>query len=104
MLILNLMDVAEQKGVKIDTAKLSARLGIPVIGFVAADRKRYPALKAQLADAAAKKQLLREDALMQYYRADAALGFAALADSQEKSSVYTQEKQAISRWRSRTRP
>ena len=32
---------------------------------------------------------------MQYYRADAALGFAALADSQEKSSVYTQEKQAI---------
>lgn len=95
VLILNLMDVAEQKGVKIDTAKLSARLGIPVIGFVAADRKRYPALKAQLADAAAKKQLLREDALMQYYRADAALGFAALADSQEKSSVYTQEKQAI---------
>lgn len=95
VLILNLMDVAEQKGVKIDTAKLSARLDIPVIGFVAADRKRYPALKAQLADAAAKKQLLREDALMQYYRADAALGFAALADSQEKSSVYTQEKQAI---------
>ena len=95
VLILNLMDVAEQKGVKIDTAKLSARLGIPVIGFVAADRKRYPALKAQLADAAAKKPLLREDALMQYYRADAALGFAALADSQEKSSVYTQEKQAI---------
>ena len=75
VLILNLMDVAEQKGVKIDTAKLSARLGIPVIGFVAADRKRYPALKAQLADAA--------------------LGFASLADSQEKSSVYTQEKQAI---------
>lgn len=95
VLILNLMDVAEQKGVKIDTAKLSARLGIPVIGFVAADRKRYPALKAQLADAAAKKQLLREDALMQYYRADAALGFAALADSQEKNSVYAQEKQAI---------
>lgn len=95
VLILNLMDVAEQKGVKIDTAKLSARLGIPVIGFVAADRKRYPALKAQLADAAAKKQLLREDALMQYYRADAALAFAALADSQEKNSVYTQEKQAI---------
>ena len=94
VLILNLMDVAEQKGVKIDTAKLSARLGIPVIGFVAADRKRYPALKAQLADAAAKKQLLREDALMQYYRADAALGFAALADSQEKSSVYTQEKRS----------
>lgn len=40
VLILNLMDVAEQKGVKIDTAKLSARLDIPVIGFVAADRKR----------------------------------------------------------------
>lgn len=95
VLILNLMDVAEQKGVKIDTSKLSARLGIPVIGFVAADRKRYPALKALLANAAAKKQLLREDALMQYYRADAALGFAALADSQEKNSVYTQEKQAI---------
>lgn len=45
VLILNLMDVAEQKGIKIDTVKLSAQLGIPVIGFVAAERKRYPALK-----------------------------------------------------------
>ena len=39
VLILNLMDVAEQKGIKIDTAKLSAQLDIPVIGFVAAERE-----------------------------------------------------------------
>ena len=95
VLILNLMDVAEQKGVQIDTAKLSQRLGIPVIGFVAADRKRYPGLKTQLADALQKKRLLDQEPLMQHYRADAALHFAALAAEKTGPSVYTPEKQAV---------
>ena len=94
VLILNLMDVAEQKGVRIDTAKLEKRLGIPVIGFVAADRKRYPALKAQLADAVTRQRQLRQDDLMDLYRADAALDFAQLA-GQFTDGIYTPEKQAL---------
>ena len=95
VLILNLMDVAEQKGIKIDTAKLSAQLGIPVIGFVAAERKRYPSLKEQLAQALQHPQILNQDVLMQHYRADAALDFAARAAKQPADGIYTPEKQAI---------
>ncbi|WP_296047830.1 ferrous iron transport protein B [uncultured Gemmiger sp.] len=95
VLILNLMDVAKQKGIKIDTAKLSVQLGIPVIGFVAAERKRYPALKEQLAQALQHPQILNQDVLMQHYRADAALNFAARAVKQPADGIYTPEKQAI---------
>ena len=95
VLILNLMDVAEQKGIKIDTTKLSAQLGIPVIGFVAAERKRYPALKEQLAQALQHPQTLNQDVLMQYYRADPALDFAARTAKQPADGIYTPEKQAI---------
>ena len=95
VLILNLMDVAKQKGIKIDTAKLSVQLGIPVIGFVAAERKRYPALKEQLAQALQHPQILNQDVLMQHYRADAALDFAARTARQPADGIYTPEKQAI---------
>ena len=95
VLILNLMDVAEQKGIKIDTAKLSAQLDIPVIGFVAAERKHYPALKEQLAQALQHPQTMNQDVLMQHYRADAALDFAARSAKQPADGIYTPEKQAI---------
>ena len=95
VLILNLMDVAEQKGIKIDTAKLSAQLGIPVIGFVAAERKRYPSLKEQLAQALQHPQTMNQDVLMQHYRADTALDFAVRAAKQPADGIYTPEKQAI---------
>ena len=45
VLILNMMDVAKLPGKSIDTALLSKRLGITVVPFVAADRKKYPELK-----------------------------------------------------------
>ena len=41
MLVLNMMDVAEQKGKKIDVQKLERLLNIPVLGFVAADTDSY---------------------------------------------------------------
>ena len=41
MLVLNMMDVAEQKGKKIDVQKLERLLNIPVLGFVAADTDCY---------------------------------------------------------------
>ena len=39
VLALNMTDVAEQRGLKIDAAKLSQRLGIPVVPLVANKRR-----------------------------------------------------------------
>lgn len=51
ILVLNMMDVAESEGKHIDTEKLRERLGIPVIPFVAADRRRYPEFRKTLKQA-----------------------------------------------------
>ena len=45
VLLLNMMDVAEDQGKKIDAEKLSANLGIPVLPFTAADSRGYDKLK-----------------------------------------------------------
>ena len=54
MLVLNLMDVAEAQGKRIDAKVLERRLGIPVVPFVAADRAHcdlfYQALDRAVAD------------------------------------------------------
>ena len=42
MLVLNMMDVAEAAGKKIDVESIEKKLGIPVLGFSAAETKRYP--------------------------------------------------------------
>ena len=56
VLVLNLMDVAKQKGMSVDTDGLSKKLGIPVIPFIAADKKEYGDLKKKLAAALDDKQ------------------------------------------------
>ncbi len=45
ILLLNMMDVAQSQGKKIDAEKLSDHLGIPVLPFTAADGKDYDKLK-----------------------------------------------------------
>jgi len=94
ILILNLMDVAEQKGIRIDTEKLSAKLGIPVIGFVASDIRRYAGLKEQLAQAVAEARIPDKEAMMKLYRQDA--DFEALVEKQPQKHVYSREKLAVS--------
>lgn len=94
ILILNLMDVAEQKGIRIDTEKLSAKLGIPVIGFVASDIKRYAGLKEQLAQAVAEARIPDKEAMMKLYRQDA--DFETLVEKQPQKHVYSREKLAVS--------
>lgn len=42
MLVLNMMDVAEAAGKKIDASAIEKRLGVPVLGFSAAETERYP--------------------------------------------------------------
>ena len=61
VLILNLMDVAKQKGMTIDTEALSKKLGIPVIPFVAADKKGYEDLKKKLVNALSEKKSMSMD-------------------------------------------
>ena len=56
VLVLNLMDVAEKKGLTIDVAALEKKIGIPVIPFVAADKKGYPELKKKLVKALNEKK------------------------------------------------
>lgn len=96
VLVLNLMDVAEKKGIHIDVDKLSRRTGIPVIGFVASDAKRYGELKEQFAKAVASGKVADQSELVEYYRQDSALSFDSLAGSQKDEELFTKEKLAIS--------
>ena len=69
VLLLNLMDIAEGRGKKIDAAALEARLGIPVVPFVAADRDHYGPFYAAIDQALAEPRAVRADVLTEYYHA-----------------------------------
>ncbi len=68
VLLLNLMDVAEAQGKKIDAKKLEGKLGIPVIPFVAADKKQYGSFHEAVERALREKKLLKLDSLVEKYR------------------------------------
>lgn len=52
LLVLNMIDVAESKGMKVSAAELSAQLGCPVLPVVASTGKGVPELKAAISKAA----------------------------------------------------
>jgi ferrous iron transport protein B len=56
---LNMIDMAERDGLKIDVAKLSAELGVPVIPTVAVRRKGLDALITQLSSAVGSVMAVR---------------------------------------------
>lgn len=95
ILILNLMDVAQQKGLQIDVEKLSRKMGIPVIGFVASDVKLYDALKETLANAVSSARIPAADDFIRSYTADTRLSFDTLVAQQEESPLFSKEKSAI---------
>ena len=95
LLLLNLMDVAEAKGIQIDVDKLKEKLGIPVMGFVAADIKQYGRLKEQIANAITMPQCVDASLLTKYYEADESISFNALVEQQESDGIYSKEKAAI---------
>ncbi|MDR1533112.1 MAG: ferrous iron transport protein B [Clostridiales bacterium] len=51
ILLLNMMDVAKEKGIAVDAKLLEERLGIPVVPFVASDPKSYGAFYDALENA-----------------------------------------------------
>lgn len=61
VLVVNMMDIAERQGKRIDTALLERRLGIPVVPMVASDRTRYDEL-AQAIEKARSQRCVIADA------------------------------------------
>ena len=55
VVVLNMMDIAEEKGYKIDSAKLSKQLGVPVIEAIAVKGDGMEKLKDAIVEAAKKK-------------------------------------------------
>ena len=63
VLVLNMMDVAEGQGIRIDTAALARKLGIPVVAMSAIRKKDYQALYQTLEKALAEKSVAAGQAL-----------------------------------------
>ena len=68
ILLLNMMDVAETQGKRVDAEKIQSRLGIPVLPFVASDRKEYDRFYAVLDSKSASGAVASPEALAQLYR------------------------------------
>ncbi len=94
MLILNLMDVAKQKGISIDTDKLSKTLGIPVIPFVAADKKSYPQLIKDIRTALSEKKSLDMSIFEERYTADDKLDYKTVRDA----VAHAEDKNVSAMW------
>lgn len=67
ILLLNMMDVAEKLGKKIDAAKIEKKLGIPVLPFVAAEKKQYQKLYTCIQDSIAHPGFLNTREIEQEY-------------------------------------
>ncbi len=65
VLILNMMDVAEDQGIAIDTGKLSEKLGIPVVPMSAIRKKNYQLLYETIEKALTEKPVLHWHAMEQ---------------------------------------
>lgn len=68
VLLLNLMDVAQEQGKIVDAQVLEKKLGIPVVPFSATDVKHYDGFYTALDRALSERKTLRTDALAERYR------------------------------------
>lgn len=68
VLLLNMMDVAKTQGKEIDVKKLENKLKIPVLPFVAADKKEYTKLYPVLERQLKEKRMLDTNALEMEYK------------------------------------
>lgn len=70
MVVLNMMDVAKEKGRNIYTIGLEKELGVPVIPFTASDKSSYDSFYNSLTKAIKEKKLLKSDALFNLYESN----------------------------------
>lgn len=68
MLVLTMTDVAEAQGKKINTDKLSEKLGIPVVSIVAPDKNSYGSFYKALEEAVKAQKKLDTSALIGLYK------------------------------------
>ncbi|MBO5208345.1 MAG: 50S ribosome-binding GTPase, partial [Lachnospiraceae bacterium] len=80
VLILNLMDIAEGMGKKIDVEAIEKRLGIPVIPFIAADKLGYPNLMQTIKKALSEKRTLNTDLFESYYANETDIPYYAVKE------------------------
>ena len=85
MLVLNMMDVAEQKGKKIDVLKIQSLLNIPVLGFTASNLKGYSNFFNTLKRAIEKPSKISSEKIREK-------ALANVSDSRESSPVLKLEK------------
>ncbi|WP_416241708.1 FeoB small GTPase domain-containing protein [Eggerthella sinensis] len=81
VLVLNLMDVAEGQGKRIDAAAVERATGVPVVPFVAADRKGYEAFYQALERAIDERLTLDATPLAAACRANSARSTTRCAHS-----------------------
>ena len=63
VLVLNMMDVAQEQGITIDVNKLSEKLGIPVVPMSAIRKKDYQILYSVIEKSLDKKPIIHSDSL-----------------------------------------
>ena len=63
VLVLNMMDVAQEQGITIDANKLSEKLGIPVVPMSAIRKKDYQILYSVIEKSLDKKPIIHSDSL-----------------------------------------
>lgn len=80
ILILNLMDVAEKLGKKIDDKAIEKKLGIPVIPFAGADKSQYPKLLQVIKQALNDKKTLNADTFENYYANETDIPYFAVKE------------------------
>ena len=80
ILVLNLMDVAEKLGKKIDAKAIETKLGIPVIPFVAADKNQYPQFLKALKKALVEKKTPDINAFEAYYANETEIPYFAVKE------------------------
>lgn len=80
VLLLNMMDVAGQQGRQIDCAALERELNIPVLPFVAADKKKYQSFYDLLQRTDKASWILSEERLKSYYEKEIGAAYHNLLD------------------------
>lgn len=80
VLVLNLMDVAEKAGKKIDTKAIENKLGVPVIPFVAADKTGYPLLLETVKKALSNQKILSAASFEAYFSNETEIPYFAVKE------------------------
>lgn len=87
VLLLNMMDVAKQQGQQIDCEALERELNIPVLPFIAADKKKYQSFYELLNRTDKENWILNEDLLKTYYETKIGTPFLSILNLMPENGI-----------------